>query len=95
MVTPGNQYIYMRWPAGLTDVDMPAVIRLKKCLYGLSHAPATFRKHSDTTLGSIGITSTVSDTRLDVCLLDNGTNAYVAVHVDDLGIAASTTALKE
>ena len=40
---PEGQYIYMRLPAGLTDADMPAVIRLRKCLYGLPHAPATFR----------------------------------------------------
>ena len=92
---PDDQYIYMRRPAGLTDVDMPSVIRLRKCLYGLPHAPATFRKHSDTTLRSIGFTPTVSDPRLYVRLLDGGAKAYVAVHVDDFGIAASTTALKE
>ena len=37
---PEAQYIYMRRPAGLTDADMPAVIRLRKCLYCLHHAPA-------------------------------------------------------
>ena len=37
----------------------------------------------------------MSDPRLYVCLLDDGTKAYVAVHVDDFGIAASTTALEE
>ena len=38
---PLAQFIYMRRPAGLTDVDMPAVIRLRKCIYGLPHALAT------------------------------------------------------
>ena len=50
---PEGQYIYMRRPAGLTDADMPAVIRLRKCLYGLPHAPATLRKHSDAVLRSL------------------------------------------
>ena len=92
---PEDQYIYMRRPAGLTDADMPAVVRLRKCLYGLPHAPATFRRHSDDTLRSLGFKPTVSDPRLYVRLLTDGTKAYVAVHVDDFGIAASTVALKE
>ena len=70
-------------------------MRLRKCIYGLPHAPATFRQHSDTTLRSFGFTPTISDPRLYVRLLEDGTKAFVAVHVDDFGIAASTTALKE
>ena len=84
----------MRRPAGLTDSDMPAVIRLRKCMYGLLHAPATFRADSDDDLRSQGFTPTVSDPRLYVRLYDNGTKVYVAVHVDDSGIATSTTVLK-
>ena len=91
---PDDQYIYMRRPAGLTDTDMPSVVRLRKCLYGLPHAPATFRTHSDTTLRSLGFTPTVSDPRLYVRLLDDGAKVYVAVHVDDFGVAATSTALK-
>ena len=93
-IIPLVQFIYMRRPAGLTDVDMPAVIRLRKCIYGLPHAPATFREHSDRNLRSFGFTPTVSDPRLYVRLLADGTKAYVAVHVDDFGIAASTPELK-
>ena len=92
---PDDQYIYMRRPAGLTDADMPAVVRLRKCLYGLPHAPATFRKHSDVTLRGLGFSPTVSDPRLYVRLQDNGSKVYVAVHVDDFGIAATSTELKE
>ena len=92
---PITQFIYMRRPAGLTDADMPAIIRLQKCIYGLPHAPATFRQHSDATLRSFGFTPTVSDPRLYVRLLADGTKVYVAVHVDDFGIAASTSELKE
>ena len=92
---PLTQFIYMRRPAGLTDSDMPAVIRLRKCIYGLPHAPATFRNHSDATLRGFGFIPTVSDPRLYVRMLADGTKAYVAVHVDDFGIAASTPALKK
>ena len=79
----------MRRPAGLTDVNMPAVIRLQKCIYGLSHAPATFRAHSDASLRSFSFTPTASDPRLYVRLLEDGIKAYIAVHVDDFGIAVS------
>ena len=86
----------MRRPAGLTDADMPAVIRLRKCLYGLPHAPATFRKHSDAVLRSLNFTPTVSDPRLYVKLNGDGTKVYIAVHVDDFGIAANNkTLMKE
>ena len=74
---------------------MPAIIRLQKSTYGLSHAPAAFLKHSDVTLRSVGFTPTVSDPRLYVCMLADDTKAYVAGHLDDFGTAASPPALKE
>ena len=30
-----NEEIYMRRPKGLTDEHMPALVRLRKCIYGL------------------------------------------------------------
>ena len=39
---PEDHYINMRRPAWLTDTDIPAIKRLRECLYGLPHAPATF-----------------------------------------------------
>ena len=92
---PADQYIFMRRPAGLTDADMPVVVRLRKCIYGLPHAPATFRAHNDTTLRSLGFTPTVSDPRLYIRLLADGAKVYVAVHVDDFGVAATSVALKQ
>ena len=74
-LTPLKQFIYMHWPAGLTDADMPSIIRLRKCIYGLPHAPATFRNHSDVTLRSFGFTPTVSDPRLYVRILADDTKA--------------------
>ena len=40
-------------------------------------------------------THAVTDPRLYVRLLDDGTKDYVAEHVDNFGIATCTTALKE
>ena len=70
-----------------------SVIRLRKCLYGLPHAPATFRKHSDAALRSLGYTPTISDPRMYVKIYVDGTEVYIAVHVDDFGIAASNKSL--
>ena len=44
----------MRRPTGLTDIDMPPVVRLNKCIYGIPMASAQFREHSDSTLRSLG-----------------------------------------
>ena len=60
---PGDHFFNMRRPSGLTDANMPAVIRLRKCLYGLPDAPATLRTYNDTTLRSYGSVPTMSDLR--------------------------------
>ena len=86
---PEDQYIYMRRPAGLTDADMHVGMRVRKCICGLPHAPATFRKQSDALLRSLGFTPTVSDPRLYVKINSDGTKVYVVVLVDDFGIAAN------
>ena len=86
---PDNQFIYMRRPPGLTDSDMPPLVRLRKCIYGLPMASAKFRAHSDATLRNMGFTSTVSDPRIYVKFYPDETRAYVSVHVDDFGVAAS------
>ena len=83
----------MRRPAGLTYAYMPAVIRLRKCLYGLPRSPATFQKHIDAALRSLGYTSTVSDPRQYVKINIDGTTVYIAVHVVDFGVAASNKSL--
>ena len=82
----------MRRPAGLTDADMPAMIRLRKCLYGLPHASATFRKHSDAALRSLNVTPAVSEPRLYVKINFDGTNVHIiAVHVEDSALQLVTS----
>ena len=48
---------------------------------------------SDAALRSLGYIPTVSEPRLCVKLNINGSQVYIAVHVDDLGIAASNKSL--
>ena len=67
---PGHQWIYMRRPSGLTDADMPPIVRLLKSIYGLPMASAKFREHSDTTLKNMGFIPTVSDPRIYVKFLE-------------------------
>ena len=86
---PDTQSIFMKRPSGLTDVDMPPVVRLLKSIYGLPMASAKFREHSDQTLKQMGFNPTISDPRIYVKFYPDGTKAYISVHVDDLGIAAS------
>ena len=85
---PEDKYIYTHSLAGLTDADIPAILRLRKCLCGLPHAPNTFRKLSNLALRRLGFTPTVSDPRLYVRLNADGTEEHIAVHVDDFDIAA-------
>jgi hypothetical protein len=92
---PETQFIYMRRPAGLTYTDMPSIVRLRKSLYGLPMASAKFREHSDSTLKNIGFKPTISDPRIYVKFYYDGTKAYISVHVDDFGIAASNLAIVE
>lgn len=84
-----DEVIYMRRPPGLTDADMPAVVQLKKSIYGLPQASARFRDHSDQTLRAIGF----RPLKTDPCVyrLDQGQSFILAsVHVDDIGLASNS-----
>ena len=91
---PDNQFIYMKRPAGLTDTDMPPFARLLNSIYGLPMVSAKFREHADKTLKNYGFLPTISDPRTYVKFQDNGDKAFISVHVDDLGIAASNMKIK-
>ena len=71
---------------------MPAIIRWK-LIYGLHHARATLRRHSDAALRSLGFTPIVFNPRLYVRLHAGGSKVYISVHIDGFGIAASNKAL--
>ena len=78
----------MRRPAGLSDADMPEVVQLTHCVYGLATASAYFRDHSDVTLKSIGFKPTISDPQVYI-LRENRELLIVSTHVDDFGFAGT------
>jgi hypothetical protein len=86
---PSDKSIYMRRPVGLTDTDMPEIVELKKCIYGLPHASQLFRKHSDNTLRALHFLPTISDPCVYSKVCDGG-RIYALVHVDDIALAAPT-----
>jgi hypothetical protein len=91
---PSNQDIYMTRPSGLDDTHMPPLVKLHKCLYGLPMAPAQFRDHNHKVLTALGFRPLVSDPRVYRRCYDNGEEAIIMVHVDDMGIATTSVALQ-
>jgi hypothetical protein len=86
---PSDQTIYMRRPVGLTDNDMPEIVELDKCIYGLPQASNRFREHSDGVLRGIGFVPTISDPCVYVMYKDGG-KVYALIHVDDIGLIGTT-----
>ena len=84
-----DEVIYMRRPLGLTDQHMPAIVKLKKCIYGMKQASAYFHSHSDAVLKSFGCVPTPED---DCCytLEYMGKKAIINKHVDDFGIMSTS-----
>jgi hypothetical protein len=89
---PSDQTIYMRRPVGLTDLDMPEIVELDKCLYGLPQASNRFREHSDGVLRQLGFKPTISDPCVYVMYKDGGV-VYALIHVDDIGLIGTTVQL--
>ncbi len=90
---PANQDTYMSRPTGLTDEDLPSVLRLRKCLYGLPMASAMFKEHCNKVFLDMEFLATISDPGLYLKQLDSGQYVYIFVHVDDFGIISPTTAI--
>eukprot|EP01035_Chromulina_nebulosa_P025306 gene25306-33026_t len=88
---PFNQTIYMRRPAGLTDQDMPSLVKLHKCIYGLPMAPAKFQEHLDQVLRTLHFVPSISDPRLYINTDINGSHNYILIHVDDLLLSGKCT----
>jgi hypothetical protein len=84
---PPDETIYMRRSVGLTDLHMPEIVELDKCLYGLPQA-SNLREHSDIVLREIGFNPTISDPCVYVLHQDGG-KVYALIHVDDIGLIGS------
>ena len=85
---PDDEVIYMRRPKGMTDAQMPAVVRLRKCLYGLPAASRYFNEHLSKTLLAQNFKRLISDPQMYIKWV--GSKKIIAsTHVDDLLVAAS------
>ena len=80
----------MRRPKGLSDTDMPAIVRLKKCVYGLPQASAYFRAHSDATLRAFGAVPTPEDDCVYTFDAPDGARVFICAHVDDFGLISKS-----
>ena len=80
-------------PPGLTDADMPEYMELGKCIYGLPQAARAFRAHLDKSLRNIGFVPTRADPCVYILRRSDGQFVIACTHVDDIGLAASSTDL--
>jgi hypothetical protein len=79
--------IYLRRPKGATDEDMPPIVELLKCIYGLPQASKYFDEHISERLLAMGFTRCISDDQVFVKKVDNE-YVYLLKHVDDIMVAA-------
>jgi hypothetical protein len=86
----------MRRPKGITDDQMPAIMRLRKCIYGLPQASRYFNDHLSATLLSNGFKRLISDPQIYIKVIDDK-KIICSTHVDDLLCAATrnTTLLQD
>ena len=88
LYSPLNEELYLKRPTGLTDNDIPLVVKLDKCLYGLKQAAHEWRQHLHNTLLSLNFIQNKADNciyRLSI----GDEYIIIATHVDDLLIASS------
>ena len=78
----------MRRPKGITDAQMPAIMRLRKCIYGLPQASRYFNDHLSATLLSDGFKRLISDPQIYIKQFTDK-KIICSTHVDDLLCAAT------
>ena len=89
---PDSEVIFMRRPKGITDAQLPAIMRLRKCIYGLPQASRYFNDHLSATLLSNGFKRLISDPQIYIEVIDDK-KVICSTHVDDLLCAATKTLL--
>ena len=83
-----EEFIYLRRPNGADNSIMPAIVQLKKCLYGLPQASKYFGEHLSSVLINIGFKRLISDS--EVFTLTRGSEQVILTkHVDDILLAAT------
>ena len=88
-----TEKVYCQQPAGFVDPAHPNdICLLRKSLYGLKQAPRAWFQRFATHLQRLGFVPSKSDSSLFV--LRRGSDvAHLLLYVDDIVLAASTTAL--
>jgi hypothetical protein len=61
-----EEKIYLRRPKGASDNDMPPIVELLKCIYGLPQASKYFDEHISERLITMGFTRCISDDQVFV-----------------------------
>src|SRR5689334_19507905 len=88
-----DEELYLEQPHGFEQTDRDGnklVCRLKKAIYGLKQAGRVWWLQIDSHLKGLRFSSTLSDTCVYVRESDTEL-IYVALYVDDLVVAASTS----
>ena len=83
-----NEDIYLRRPNDVNYDIMPAIIQLKKCLYGLSQASKYFDDHLSSRILAMGFIRCVSDSAV-FTLSCGGEQVTLSKHIDDCLLAAT------
>ena len=88
-----DEEIYIKRPPQLTDVHMPAISKVNKCIYGLLQAARYFEDHFNATMASLGYRPLIGDPKI---FIKRTGDSYVIVctHVDDNLVAATSIELK-
>jgi len=88
-----TEQVYCHQPAGFVDPQHPdAVCLLRKSLYGLKQAPRAWFPWFATHLQQLGFIPSKADNSLFV-LRHGDDEAHLLLYIDDIVLAASTTAL--
>ena len=88
-----DEEIYIKRPSQLTDVHMPAISKVNKCIYGLPQAARYFEDHFNASMASLGYHSLIGDPKI---FIKRTGDSYVIVctHVDDNLVAATSIELR-
>src|ERR1044072_9997982 len=84
-----EEQIYMEQPEGFEETGQRQVCNLKRSLYGLKQSPRKWYKRFDSYVLKIGFGRCEYDCCVYVRSLDDGSNIFLLLYVDDMLIAAN------
>src|ERR1044072_582813 len=84
-----EEQIYMKQPEGFEETGQGLVCKLKRSLYGLKQSPRQWYKRFDSYMLKIGFGRCEYDCGVYVRSLDDGSNIFLLLYVDDMVIASN------